>query len=229
MNTDGHNVYGEYNSCNKSPDPLGRFPANLLVCDDALNDGDIHYGTNEIVMRTTMTKSGIDTALGQGSGWNAHKNKFVVNASYDDTGSNSRYFDLDAWFKARLPEAVQKIYPYLLVPKPSKCEKYRYGENNHPTVKPLKLMSYLITMGSREGDLVLGPFAGSGTTLEAANFLKRRFIGCEIDEKYRDILHARTYMRSFYKRNEKYATPVAGGEKDEIINIGEVNPPLYEE
>jgi len=69
--------------------------------------------------------------------------------------------------------------------------------NNHPTVKPLKLMSYLITMGSREGDVVLDPFAGSETTLEAANLLKREFIGCESDEKYRDIIEARAHLRGY--------------------------------
>ena len=108
----------------------------------------------------------------------------------------SRFFDLDAWFRSKLPEQAQKTYPALIVPKPSKSEKNKYAENIHPTVKQLKLMSYLITMGSREGDLVLDPFAGSGTTLEAANMLKRRFIGCELDEKYKDLIESRAFMRT---------------------------------
>ena len=170
----------------------GRFPANLLCSDDILNDGNIHRGKNKIVTRTAGAG-----ALGQNAGWNAHQNKPTVHTGYDDTGSYSRFFDLDAWFKAKLPEAVQKTFPYLIVPKPSKREKNKYCENTHPTVKPLKLMSYLITMGSREGDLVLDPFAGSGTTLEAANLLKRRFIGCESDEKYRDIIEARAQVRGY--------------------------------
>ena len=84
----------------------------------------------------------------------------------------------------------------MIVPKPHKNEKSKYIENTHPTVKPLKLMSYLITMGSREGDLVLDPFCGSGTTLEAANMLKRRFTGCELDEKWKPIIEARAFKRS---------------------------------
>jgi len=172
----------------------GRFPANVLCCDDVLNNGDIHYGKNKIVTRTAGAG-----ALGQNAGWNAHQNKPTVHTGYDDTGSYSRFFDLDAWFKAKLPEQAQKTFPYLIVPKPSKNEKNRHGVNEHPTVKPLKLMSYLITMGSREGDLVLDPYAGSGTTLEAANMLKRRFIGCELDEKYKDLIEARAYMRTAVK------------------------------
>ena len=172
----------------------GRFPANVLCCDDVLNNGDIHYGKNKIVTRTAGAG-----ALGQNAGWNAHQNKPTVHTGYDDTGSYSRFFDLDAWFKAKLPEQAQKTFPYLIVPKPSKNEKNRHGVNEHPTVKPLKLMSYLITMGSREGDLVLDPFAGSGTTLEAANMLKRRFIGCELDEKYKDLIEARAFMRTTVK------------------------------
>ena len=64
-------------------------------------------------------------------------------------------------------------------------------KNNHPCVKPLKLMSYLITMGSRPNDVVLYPFAGSGTTLVAAKALGRRFIGCEMNAEYVEIINAR--------------------------------------
>jgi hypothetical protein len=158
----------------------GRFPANLLCSDDILNDGNVHRGKNKII-----TKIAGASALGQNAGWNKHNNKPTVHTGFDDTGSYSRFFDLDNWFRSRLPEAAQKTFPYFIVPKPSTNEKNRYGENNHPTVKPLKLMSYLITMGSREGDLILDPFCGSGTTLEAANMLKRRFFGCELDEKWK--------------------------------------------
>ena len=42
-------------------------------------------------------------------------------------------------------------------------EHFKDYNNSHATVKPLKLMSYLITMGSRQGDIVLDPFCGSGT------------------------------------------------------------------
>ena len=60
-------------------------------------------------------------------------------------------------------------------------------KNPHPTVKPLKLMAYLITMGSREGDIVLDCFSGSGTTCIAAMMLKRDFIGIEISKEYHEI------------------------------------------
>lgn len=66
-----------------------------------------------------------------------------------------------------------------------------YTKNNHPTVKPLRLMSYLITMGSRPGDIVLDPFAGSGTTLLAAKELGRKYIGCELSTEYIQIINAR--------------------------------------
>ena len=57
-------------------------------------------------------------------------------------------------------------------------------KNFHPTVKPISLMSYLVTLGSREGDLVLDPFVGSGTTCIAAKLLDRKYIGMEMDDGY---------------------------------------------
>ena len=57
-------------------------------------------------------------------------------------------------------------------------------KNNHPTVKPISLMSYLITLSSREDELVLDPFVGSGTTCIAAKLLNRKYIGMEMDSDY---------------------------------------------
>ena len=59
--------------------------------------------------------------------------------------------------------------------------------NYHPTVKPLKLMSYLITLGSRQGDVVLDPFSGSGTTVLASQLLNRKCIAIEIKEDYCEL------------------------------------------
>jgi len=161
-------------------DPRGRFPGNLLVSDlvlDTENTGDKGY---------------------------------------------SRYFSLDLWadkLMERLPEQARSTLPFLIVPRPSRAEKERglenfedqvvsdgrqipngtsfpQGEtkrhNTHPCIKPIKLMAYLVTMGSRPGDLVLDPFAGSGSTCIAAKMLGgRRFIGIEREADYCRIAEAR--------------------------------------
>ena len=57
----------------------------------------------------------------------------------------------------------------------------------HPTVKPLPVIKKLVLLGSQEGDTILDPFMGSGTTLRAAKDLGRKAIGIEIEEKYCEI------------------------------------------
>jgi len=183
---------------------VGRFPANLLVSDDVLNDG-------------RFTQSGKDAVRRQEGMFVEHRLGGVGNLQifHPDSGSFSRYFDLDKW--------AQKTFPFLIVPKASKGEKDKLldqpkvvksclplrdgsgdyveniggdgsqstrrtrARNIHPTVKPLKLMSYLVTLGSREGDVILDPFVGSGTTILASQLLNRRCIGIEIEEKYCEI------------------------------------------
>ena len=54
----------------------------------------------------------------------------------------------------------------------------------HPTQKPLALMKALIELTTQENQVVLDPFAGSGTTLVAAKELNRNYIGFEIDKTY---------------------------------------------
>ncbi len=63
--------------------------------------------------------------------------------------------------------------------------------NNHPTVKPTTLMSYLVTLGSRKGDVVMDPFSGSGTTGIACVFSERNYILIEREKEYFKILKAR--------------------------------------
>ena len=63
--------------------------------------------------------------------------------------------------------------------------------NNHPTVKAQALMEYLIKLVSREGHIILDPFAGSGSTLVACVTLKRGFIGIERELDYFKIAQER--------------------------------------
>jgi DNA modification methylase len=71
------------------------------------------------------------------------------------------------------------------------------NKNNHPTVKPVKLMEYLVKLVSREGAIVLDPFMGSGSTGIACKNLNRSFIGVEMDEEYMKIAKAR--IGGFYQ------------------------------
>lgn len=63
--------------------------------------------------------------------------------------------------------------------------------NNHPTVKPIELMRYLIRLITPPGGTVLDPFTGSGSTGCAAVELDHPYIGCELDPHYVSIAHTR--------------------------------------
>ena len=57
------------------------------------------------------------------------------------------------------------------------------GNRSHSAVFPLELPSWFIKLFTLEGDLVLDPFVGSGTTAEAARLLGRHFLGIDINSK----------------------------------------------
>lgn len=130
------------------------------------------------------------------------------------------YIDNVLNFEA-LPDNIKMTYPFIQVPKPAKKEKDfgLSGEeivaqklkmshkvqqdgtitegipttrkNIHPTTKPVKLMSYIITLFTREGDWVLDPFLGSGTTGVASKLINRNFVGIEREPEYMDIVKER--------------------------------------
>ena len=152
--------------------------------------------------KTTKRKPREENTVFKTSGFKSENNdtaeasplgRFAANLLVQDDVLNpddfSRYYDLDSWWESRiqeLPLDVQATYPFLIVPKASKSEKNKGTDekNFHPTVKPISLMSYLVTLGSREDDLVLDPFVGSGTTCIAAKLLNRKYIGMEMDSDY---------------------------------------------
>lgn len=135
-------------------------------------------------------------------------------------GRGSYMFDLDYFFEERigqLPEGMKERFPFLFVKKPSKSEKESGCEsigpkrwcddegsvdlpqkrnrterhNYHPTVKPVKLMTYLTLLGSRPKEVVMDPFLGSGTTAIACELLDRKWIGIELEMEYAEIAAAR--------------------------------------
>ena len=69
--------------------------------------------------------------------------------------------------------------------------KYKSVGNNHPTVKPVALMKYLIKLVTPPNSIVLDPFMGSGSTGMAAEELGHEFIGIELDANYCDIASKR--------------------------------------
>lgn len=197
----------------------GRFPANLLISDNCLDNGENHNTGHLDVIHKGFGSNGSVT-YGEG--------KYAHSYNEGDDGQFSRFFSLDAWFEKRiklLPVEVQRTFPFLLVPKASKEERnkncgkfpthpnvyesmginddegirkrgripenFKGNKNFHPTVKPLVLMSYLITLGSRPNDVILDPFCGSGTTCLAAKMLGRRYLGIELNAEYAALAKAR--------------------------------------
>lgn len=67
----------------------------------------------------------------------------------------------------------------------------------HPTAKPLSILEDWVAMYTDPGDVVLDPFAGSGTTLRAAKNLGRKAIGVELEEKYCEIAARRLSQDAF--------------------------------
>lgn len=100
----------------------------------------------------------------------------------------NHYFDYKTMKKENDGKQMKDVWEFELI-EPEivelsttpKSEK-KYGK--HPTQKPVKLLERLVTAATKEGDLILDPFNGSGTTGIVAAKMKRKYIGIELDEEY---------------------------------------------
>ena len=176
----------------------GRFPANLILSDSE--------EVRECFPETKGMASQVDTKETPSNYFGAHK-KAGYRYGRGDQGNASRFFKSIIYqakaSKSERNKGCEELEEKAKVfngqsDKPSEDMKdveKRFTTlpkaNNHPTVKPIALMEYLIKMVTPKGGVVLDPFAGSGTTLVAAKQNGFKYIGIELTEEYIPIIEAR--------------------------------------
>jgi site-specific DNA-methyltransferase (adenine-specific) len=121
-----------------------------------------------------------------------------MHTGFGDSGGASRFLYVAKASRAErdtgleeLPETdVQKLNPSGMAKTRAEQGNGR-GHNSHATVKPVTLMRHLVRLVTVPGQLVLDPFAGSGTTGIACRLEGREFVGIERDPDYADIARRR--------------------------------------
>jgi site-specific DNA-methyltransferase (adenine-specific) len=75
------------------------------------------------------------------------------------------------------------------IPNNKESNEIKFGK--HPTQKPLSVCKRIISIASKEDDVVLAPFTGAGSECVAAKMLNRHYIGFELEKEYVDIAKTR--------------------------------------
>lgn len=145
----------------------GRWPANVVLDEAAAEMLDEQTGT---LSTTGNRKQASREAVVGGTTWGTDNHKSTEYPG--DSGGPSRFF---------------------YTAKASRSERQTSSEvtNNHPTVKPVSLMRWLVKMVTPPGGTVLDPFNGSGSTGVAAVLEGFNYIGIEQDQNYVKISEAR--------------------------------------
>lgn len=95
--------------------------------------------------------------------------------------------------------------------------RHKKRRDEHPCQLPIHLLERLLLMSSDEGDIVLDPFVGTGTTAIAAKKLGRKFIGIDIDPKYVEITNKKLEEAEPILINGCYVSNFLGN----VITIGD--------
>ena len=98
--------------------------------------------------------------------------------------------DIDKMKKKEMQDLLHQIYD-LKIPQTVIDEAKPTKDSEHPTMKPVRLIGYLMSNSSKVGDIVLDTFGGSGTTMIAAEQLGRKCYMMELDPHYCDVIVAR--------------------------------------
>ena len=194
----------------KYQQPPGRFPANL-----------IHDNSEEVIECFPDTKSGGGNKNSKNSKafFGNMESKEEFDSNYKPNEGNASRFFKSIIYQAKASksernkgcEGLEKKAKVFngQSDKPSddmKDVEKRFTTqpkaNNHPTVKPIALMEYLIKMVTPKGGIVLDPFTGSGTTGVASLQNGYKFIGIEKESDYIPIIEAR--LRSVKNESKRY-------------------------
>lgn len=146
----------------------GRWPANVLLDDTAAAELDAQSGITKSAQRTGK-RTGKDAGT-----FGVFAGQESVTMGHDDEGGASRFFPVFK-YQAKAPTR----------------ERPKVDGVAHPTVKPLELMRWLVKLVTPAGGLVLDPFAGSGTTIEAALLEGMRVVGIEREAEYLPLIEQR--------------------------------------
>ena len=151
--------------------PAGRFPANVLLDEHAAEEMDKQSGTS--VSKRSPRSNGTDHTGAESYTPDAGS---MEPRGHNDSGGASRFFPVFK-YQAKAPKRER---PVIVREDGTKVQ--------HPTVKPLKLMEWLVTLITPEGGTILDPFAGTGTTLQAATNKGFQPIGIEADADYIQLI-----------------------------------------
>lgn len=151
--------------------PAGRFPPNVLLDPDAAAAMDEQSGNVKGAVSNGRT--------GKSNGYSGGYGEQCQAPGYGDSGGASRFFPVFK-YQAKAPKRERPV-----------IEREDGTRLQHPTVKPLALMEWLVTLITPPEGVVLDPFAGSGTTLQAARDKGFRSIGIEADADHVALIRER--------------------------------------
>jgi DNA modification methylase len=169
----------------------GRFPANILLDEEAAKILDEQSGELKTGAVGRQVDNGANQPINLGGGFTAERPASKGGASrffyVAKASRKERNMGLEGFEEGEPPASARS--------KPAEGRENALGRpraNHHPTVKPLKLMRYLVKLTSTPtGGIVLDPFAGSGTTAMAAKLEGRQYIGIDMSSEYCEIARAR--------------------------------------
>ena len=155
----------------------GRFPANVLLDEHAAKEMDKQSGWQKD--GTAVRRNRKNSEANPNGIYSSHVREAEPDQTFGSGGGASRFFPVFK-YQAKAPKRER---PVIVREDGTKVQ--------HPTVKPLKLMEWLVTLITPEGGTILDPFAGTGTTLQAATNKGFNPIGIEADADYIQLIHQR--------------------------------------
>jgi DNA modification methylase len=161
---------------------LGRWPANVVL-DDSAEVAEAFAAFGESKSGVAVQRNGGGQRI-----WNAPNNLGARDdVGFGDSGTAARFFYT------------------------AKANKFDRSGSKHPTVKPINLIKWLVSLVTPKGGIVLDPFAGSGTTGKAAILTGRQAILIEKEDEY---------CKDIQKRIDKIFIPIDEESLKDDYNLG---------